>query len=187
MSSKTHLHATDTPDSVRPVFKIGINCDGDAVFNKDPKDPNKYECEGSKTQVNSQQMSDYLLNLCKDHPLLEYVEDPFAENDSNGYRILKNALSESCPTVKIGLASTFKDSKIEKVQEITKPKTADQIEKEQIKVKDEEKRPPTNEQDKKKGGPPAKVNEQPAEALTGKLSFTPHVVNLRTGPLPTMS
>jgi len=78
-----------------------------------------------KTQVSSQQMSDYFVNLCKDHPLLEYIEDPFAEIDSNGYRILKNALKDHCPLVKIGLAGAFKDSRIEKVQEITKPKTAE--------------------------------------------------------------
>jgi enolase len=42
-------------------------------------------------------MADYLVNLCKDHPLLELVEDPFAENDNNGYRIFKSALSEHCP------------------------------------------------------------------------------------------
>jgi len=32
------------------VFTIGLNCDGDNLFNKDPKDPNKYEIEGMKTQ-----------------------------------------------------------------------------------------------------------------------------------------
>ena len=31
------------------LFGIGINCDAEAVFNKDPKDPNKYEIEGVKT------------------------------------------------------------------------------------------------------------------------------------------
>ena len=91
------LPSVDSSSQLRPVFKIGVNCDSDTVFNKDPKDPNKYECEGSKTQFNSQQMADYLVNLCKDHPLLELLEDPFAENDNNGYRILKNALAEHCP------------------------------------------------------------------------------------------
>jgi hypothetical protein len=27
-------------------FKIGINCEADSYFNKEPKDPNKYEVEG---------------------------------------------------------------------------------------------------------------------------------------------
>lgn len=28
------------------ILKIGINCEGDSYFNKDPKDANKYEVEG---------------------------------------------------------------------------------------------------------------------------------------------
>ena len=36
------------------LFRIGVNCDGDSSFNKDPKDPNKYEIDGVKGQ-NSQQ------------------------------------------------------------------------------------------------------------------------------------
>ncbi len=28
------------------VFSIGINCDADSSYNKDPKDPGKYEQEG---------------------------------------------------------------------------------------------------------------------------------------------
>lgn len=37
-------------DSTKNVFQIGINCEADSLFNKDPKDANKYEIEGSKTQ-----------------------------------------------------------------------------------------------------------------------------------------
>jgi hypothetical protein len=33
-------------DDGRKIFQIGINCDGDSCYNKDPKDPNKYEQEG---------------------------------------------------------------------------------------------------------------------------------------------
>lgn len=33
------------------VFRIGINCEGDSYFNKDPKDANKYEAEGQKGQL----------------------------------------------------------------------------------------------------------------------------------------
>ena len=41
------------PGQKRNVFKIGINCDAEQSFNKDPKDPNKYEAEGVKGQVNN--------------------------------------------------------------------------------------------------------------------------------------
>lgn len=37
-------------DDGRRVFMIGINCDADSSYNKDPKDPNKYEQEGQKVQ-----------------------------------------------------------------------------------------------------------------------------------------
>ena len=40
-------------------------------------------------------MSDFLINLIKEHPLIEYIEDPFAENDNFGYKTFKTALSES--------------------------------------------------------------------------------------------
>ena len=33
-------------DEGRTIFQIGINCDADSMFNKEPKDPNKYEQEG---------------------------------------------------------------------------------------------------------------------------------------------
>lgn len=116
----------------RPVFKIGINCDAETLFNKDPKDPNKYECEGSKTGIGFQQMSDYLVNMCKEHPLLEYIEDPFAETDPNGYRVFKTAIAEQYPQVRIGMQAPFKDSRLEKVIDITKPKTAEEIEEEKL-------------------------------------------------------
>ena len=32
------------------LFKLGINCEGESYFNKDPKDVNKYEVEGAKNQ-----------------------------------------------------------------------------------------------------------------------------------------
>jgi hypothetical protein len=33
-------------DDGRKCFTVGVNCDGDNSYNKDPKDPNKYEQEG---------------------------------------------------------------------------------------------------------------------------------------------
>jgi hypothetical protein len=38
---------TTSANSPKPI-KIGVNCDADFLFNKDPKDPNKYEIEGAK-------------------------------------------------------------------------------------------------------------------------------------------
>jgi len=30
------------------VFSLGVNCDAENLYNKDPKDANKYEIEGQK-------------------------------------------------------------------------------------------------------------------------------------------
>ena len=36
------------------VFSLGVNCDADSLYNKDPKDANKYEIEGQKVQCTTQ-------------------------------------------------------------------------------------------------------------------------------------
>jgi hypothetical protein len=42
------ITASGANEDERKVFQIGMNCDADNAFNKDPKDPNKYEQEGQK-------------------------------------------------------------------------------------------------------------------------------------------
>ena len=63
--------------------------------------------------------------------MLEYIEDPFSENDNKGFHILKNALESQYPNVKIGMQAPFKDSRIDKVKDVTKPKTPEQLAEEQ--------------------------------------------------------
>ena len=65
-------------DEGRKVFQMGINCDADSSYNKDPKDPNKYEQEGQKTQFDSAQMQEYYVKMLEEHPLISYIEDAFA-------------------------------------------------------------------------------------------------------------
>ena len=79
--------AAPPKDTVMRPMRIGINCDANSLFNTDPKDPNKYECEGQKAPLNSAQLCDWYLKLIQEHPLLTFVEDPFAENDVEGYRV----------------------------------------------------------------------------------------------------
>lgn len=45
------------------VLTIGINCDAENTYNKDPKDPNKYEVEGQKTQSTTAQLVEYYVKL----------------------------------------------------------------------------------------------------------------------------
>jgi hypothetical protein len=44
------IAASGANDDTRKPFQIGVNCDADNSFNKDPKDPNKYEQDGQKGQ-----------------------------------------------------------------------------------------------------------------------------------------
>ncbi len=73
-------------DILTKPIRIGINCDADVLFNKDPKDPNKYDVEGAKGQQTSVQLQEYYLKMILDHPLLTYIEDAFAEADTEGMR-----------------------------------------------------------------------------------------------------
>jgi len=66
------------------------------------------------------------VKLCQDHPLLVYLEDPFAHSDMEGYRKLKEALvAAGLSYVKIGMKGIFK-SNLNLVREITsvRPLTA---------------------------------------------------------------
>lgn len=75
-------------------------------------------------------MAEYYLTLVRDHPLLEYIEDPFCENDNSGYKLLKTNLEESFPWVKIGMQNIVKESRLEKVVDVTRPMTVEEIEQE---------------------------------------------------------
>jgi enolase len=55
-----------------------VNCEAEQYFNKDVKDPNKYEVEGGKALTDTEGMIEYYKKLMGDHPLLSYIEDPFA-------------------------------------------------------------------------------------------------------------
>ena len=93
--------------ALRKAFRIGINFDADALYNKDPKEPNKYEVEGMKGQLSNANLVDWYVKLCTDHPLITYLEDPMANDDYDGMRKLKDALVEKNPSVQIGMRSKF--------------------------------------------------------------------------------
>ena len=39
-----------------------------------------------KVQSTKDQMIEYYIKMCQDHPLLTYIEDPFGDNDMDSYR-----------------------------------------------------------------------------------------------------
>ena len=74
-------------------------------------------------------MIEYYIKLCQDHPLITYIEDPFAEADMDGYRKFKDSLQEAgLGHIKIGMKHIFRDSTLGKVQDVTniRPLTAEE-------------------------------------------------------------
>ena len=76
------------------------------------------------------QLVEYYVRLCQDHPLLTYIEDPFHTSDMEGYRKLKEALTEAgLSHVKVGMKHIFRSSTLSSVQEVTsiRPLTAEEL------------------------------------------------------------
>ena len=56
-------------------LKIGINADAHNWF---VEEESKYDWDGPKNLMESEKVIDFYLKICTDHPLLEFIEDPFA-------------------------------------------------------------------------------------------------------------
>jgi len=95
-------------DDGRKLFQIGVNADADSGYNKDAKDPGKYEQEGQKTQFGVEAMIEYYTKMLQEHPLLTYLEDAFGQFDFGGHKELKEKLQNEFPTVNMGLRQVFK-------------------------------------------------------------------------------
>jgi enolase len=106
-------------DEGRKIFQIGINCDGDSSFNKDPKEPNKYEQEGQKLQFDSNAMIDYYCKIINDHPLVTYIEDAFSIFDFAGHRELRKKLSNDFPNVNMSLKAVFAKGGLKRMKLVT--------------------------------------------------------------------
>lgn len=106
-------------DEDRKVFTIGINCDADTYYNKDAKEPNKYEQEGQKGQFDSAATMEYYAKLLREHPLVTYLEDAFAQLDFVGHRLLQEAIKNEFSNVKMGLKKLFSTDKIERFRDVT--------------------------------------------------------------------
>lgn len=57
------------------MLKLGVNVDAEANFLKDQQ---KYDYEGPKNLMDYNQIGDYWVKMCNEHPLVEYVEDPLS-------------------------------------------------------------------------------------------------------------
>jgi len=106
-------------DDNRKVFKIGINCDADQSYNKDPKDPNKYEQEGAKVQTDAAQMIEYYAKIIQEHPLISYVEDAFAQFDFEAHKSFREKLSNEFSNVDFSLKQLFSTGGLQRFKDVT--------------------------------------------------------------------
>lgn len=113
------------PTDSRKIFSIGINCDADSSYNKDPKDANKYEQEGQKVQFDQAAMLDYYMKILNEHPLITYIEDAYAQFDFAGHKMLRERLSNEKPEVNMALKQVFANGGISRMRQVTEPAAPD--------------------------------------------------------------
>ena len=104
-----------TEIGIADSFYYGIDCNGNNFYTQES---NTYEMDGFKKPPDNDQMIDFYIKLCKDHPLLKYLEDPLSDNDLRGYSKLMDKFSTECPDVKIVLKRLVQD-KINNLSKIT--------------------------------------------------------------------
>ena len=63
-------------------------------------------------------MTEFYEKMINDHPLLEYIEDGFADKDIQGYKKCIDKFAAELPHVQIGVNSLF-ESDIERIRHFT--------------------------------------------------------------------
>lgn len=77
---------------------IGIDCNGNNFFNEEQK---KYEMDGVKKPMDSEEMIDFYVKFISDHPLITYIEDPMSVEDIIGWKRIYKRFDEKNLLVKI--------------------------------------------------------------------------------------
>ena len=77
---------------------FGIDCNANNFYNESN---NTYEMDGFKKPPEIDELINFYIKLCDEHPLLKYLEDPLINNDSEGWKKLIEKFSEEKPDVKI--------------------------------------------------------------------------------------
>jgi len=106
-------HADVNTEEVK-VLKIGVNTDAQNWF---LDDQNRYEWE-PKAQYDTAQLIEFYEKMINDHPLLEYIEDGFADKDIQGYKKCIEKFTTELPQVQIGVNTLF-ESDIERIRLFT--------------------------------------------------------------------
>ena len=77
------INQTNINTQDRKILTIGINADSQSSYLAEQE---KYDIEGPKNLFDQTMLADWFVKMAQDHPLLTYIEDPFAEGDVLGYQ-----------------------------------------------------------------------------------------------------
>ena len=97
---------------IADCFYFGIDCNGNNFYSQET---NTYEMDGFKKPLTSEEITDFYLKLCNEHPLLLYLEEPLAENDKDGWAKLTEKFDNEKPNITIS-------KKVELYKVIEEPK-----------------------------------------------------------------
>jgi enolase len=101
------INSTGINDDESKPLKIGINCEGESFYTKDT---GKYDMEGPKNLFDSDQMIDWYIKFCNEHPLICYMEDMLGDLDIEGYQKAVAKFKDQLPHVLIGLKTMMNSS-----------------------------------------------------------------------------
>lgn len=126
------INSTGVNTNERKYLLIGINADSQSSY---IEEQNKYDIEGPKNLYDQTMLADYFVKMAQDHPLLAYIEDPFAEGDILGYQKILRRFKDT--QVKVGVKNWF-GSDFESIQDYTQMIQLESEEEEEEKELDEE-------------------------------------------------
>ena len=126
------INATGLNTNERKYLTIGINADSQSSF---IEESGRYDIEGPKNLFDQTMLADWFVKMAQDHPLLTYIEDPFADGDVLGYQKILRRFKGT--PVKICVKSWF-GSDLETMQDFTQMVQIDSEEEEEEKEIDEE-------------------------------------------------
>lgn len=139
------INSTGVNTNDRKVLTIGINADSQSSY---IEEHNRYDIEGPKNLYDQTQLADYFVKMAQDHPLLAYIEDPFAEGDVVGYQKILRRFKDT--QVKVAVKNWF-GSDLDSIQEFTQMiQLDDEEEKEEEAIDEEEQKRLEQEEEEKR-------------------------------------
>ncbi len=157
------INSCDVNTNERKVLTIGINADSQSNF---IEEHGRYDIEGPKNLYDQTMLADYFVKMAQDHPLLTYIEDPFAEGDVLGYQKILRRFKET--QVKVGVKNWF-GSDLDGIQDYTQLVALDdEDEKSEEEIDEEEKKRLELEEEKKRQEEEEEAAAAAAEAKNAK-------------------